>query len=131
MDLLETAKTGDIRKRLIKVNQTAKIIIVFKSANTMKKKNKNELIGFDDYIDNKYGKSGAPKREKWEAGFEAFKILYSQLYRTSLINSTFIQEKQFEKLNKLLNQSKFTEIIRPVIGNSIKEVVQLIEQELQ
>jgi hypothetical protein len=66
-----------------------------------------------------------------KVGFEAFKILYSQLYRTSLINSTFIQEKQFEKLNKLLNQSKFTEIIRPVIGNSIKEVVQLIEQELQ
>ena len=97
----------------------------------MNKKNKNELIGFDDYIDNKYGKAGAPKREKWEAGFEAFKILYSQLYRTSLINSTFIQEKQFERLNKLLNQSKFTEIIRPVIGNSIEEVVQLIEQELQ
>ena len=38
LDLLETAKTGDIRKRLIKVNQTAKIIIVFKSANTMTKK---------------------------------------------------------------------------------------------
>ena len=40
----------------------------------MKKKNQNELINFDDYIDNKYGKSGASKREKWVAGFEAFKI---------------------------------------------------------
>jgi hypothetical protein len=30
----------------------------------MKKKNQNELIGFDDYIDNKYGKAGASKREK-------------------------------------------------------------------
>ena len=71
------------------------------------------------------------KNTNTKVGFEAFKILYSQLYRTSLINSTFIQEKQFEKLNKLLNQSKFTKIIRPVIGNSIEEVVQLIEQELQ
>ena len=66
-----------------------------------------------------------------KVGFEAFKILYSQLYRTSLVNNDIIQEKQFERLNKLLNQSKFTEIIRPVIGNSIEEVVQLIEQELQ
>ena len=66
-----------------------------------------------------------------KVGIEAFKILYSQLYRTSLVNNDIIQEKQFERLNKLLNQSKFTEIIRPVIGNSIEEVVQMIEQELQ
>jgi hypothetical protein len=66
-----------------------------------------------------------------KAGIEAFKILYSQLYRTSLVNNDIIQEKQFERLNKLLNQSKFTEIIRPLIGNSIEEVVQMIEQELQ
>lgn len=64
-------------------------------------------------------------------GVEAFKILYSQLYRTSLINNEIIKEKQFERLNKLLNQAKLTEIIRPAIGNSIENVVQLIEQEIQ
>ena len=40
----------------------------------MKKKNQNELIDFDDYIENKYGKNGTPKREKFERGFELFKI---------------------------------------------------------
>jgi DNA-binding XRE family transcriptional regulator len=40
----------------------------------MKKKNQNELVDFDDYIDNKYGKRGNPKRENWERGFELFKI---------------------------------------------------------
>jgi HTH-type transcriptional regulator / antitoxin HipB len=40
----------------------------------MKKKNQNELVDFNEYIDHKYGKEGTPKREKWEAGFETFKI---------------------------------------------------------
>ena len=40
----------------------------------MNKKNQNELIDFDEYIEEKYGKRGKPKREKWENGFELFKI---------------------------------------------------------
>ena len=39
----------------------------------MKTKNKN-LISLDEYIEDKYGKKGTPKREKFERGFELFKI---------------------------------------------------------
>lgn len=37
-------------------------------------KKKNEIISFDDYLDNRHGKTGTASREKWEAGFEAFKV---------------------------------------------------------
>lgn len=39
----------------------------------MKTKNKN-LVSLDEYIEDKYGKNGTPKREKFERGFELFKI---------------------------------------------------------
>lgn len=40
----------------------------------MKKiKNKN-LISFEDHLDKQYGKRGSAKREKFEEGFEAFKL---------------------------------------------------------
>jgi DNA-binding XRE family transcriptional regulator len=37
-------------------------------------KKKNEIISFDDYLDNRHGKEGTVTRTKWEAGFEAFKV---------------------------------------------------------
>ena len=39
----------------------------------MKKTNKN-LTSFADHIDKQYGKRGTKKREKYEEGFEAFKL---------------------------------------------------------
>ena len=40
----------------------------------MKGKGKNDLVSWDDHLDNKYGKAGTPTRDKYEEGFEAFKI---------------------------------------------------------
>ena len=40
----------------------------------MKSKGKNDLVLWDDHLDNKYGKAGTPTRDKYEEGFEAFKI---------------------------------------------------------
>lgn len=34
----------------------------------------NNLTSWDDHLDNKYGKTGTPTREKYEQEFEAFKI---------------------------------------------------------
>ena len=34
----------------------------------------NNLTSWDDHLDNKYGMSGTPAREKYEQEFEAFKI---------------------------------------------------------
>ncbi len=38
-----------------------------------KTKNKN-LTSLSEHIDRQYGKKGAPKREEYEQGFEAFKL---------------------------------------------------------
>jgi len=41
----------------------------------MKKQRENKDIKtLDEILDNKYGKKGNPKREKWEQEFEAFKL---------------------------------------------------------
>ena len=39
----------------------------------MKKANKN-LTSFEEHLDKQYGKRGTVKREKYEEGFEAFKL---------------------------------------------------------
>lgn len=64
-------------------------------------------------------------------GLEAFKILYSQLYRTSLISNSQSQGVFFERLNQVLHQTNLVEIRRPTTGNSIAEIVKIIEKEIQ
>ena len=66
-----------------------------------------------------------------KVGLEAFKILYSQLYRTSMINNNQSQAILFERLNQLINQTGLFEVVRPTNGNSIEEIVQIIEKEIQ
>lgn len=43
-------------------------------------KQKNNLKSLDQFIEEQYGKRGTPKREKYEKGFEAFKIVFSQKF---------------------------------------------------
>lgn len=40
----------------------------------MTKNQESNLISWDDHLDEKYGKMGTPSREKYEEGFENFKI---------------------------------------------------------
>jgi len=40
----------------------------------MKKAENKNITTFDEIIDNKYGKRGAPRREKWEQEFESFRL---------------------------------------------------------
>lgn len=40
----------------------------------MKTNQENNLVSWDDHLDNKYGKVGSPARDKYEEGFENFKI---------------------------------------------------------
>ena len=40
----------------------------------MKKTINNNLTSFEDHLDQQYGKVGTPEREKFEEGFEAFKL---------------------------------------------------------
>ena len=38
------------------------------------KTNKNKLVDLEDFIDEKYGKKGAKKRDSFEEGYETFKL---------------------------------------------------------
>jgi DNA-binding XRE family transcriptional regulator len=40
----------------------------------MKSNQENNLVSWDDHLDNKYGKLGTPSRDKYEEEFETFKI---------------------------------------------------------
>lgn len=40
----------------------------------MKSTINNNLTSFEDHLDQQYGKIGTPEREKFEEGFEAFKL---------------------------------------------------------
>ena len=40
----------------------------------MKKKVNNNLTSFENHLDQQYGKRGSSNREKFEEGFEAFKL---------------------------------------------------------
>jgi DNA-binding XRE family transcriptional regulator len=40
----------------------------------MKKDQNSNLTSFDDLLDKEYGKKGTPERDKFEEGFEAFKL---------------------------------------------------------
>ena len=37
-------------------------------------KTKNNIMTFEDHLDREYGKIGTPSRDKYEQGFEAFKL---------------------------------------------------------
>jgi HTH-type transcriptional regulator / antitoxin HipB len=40
----------------------------------MKRTENKNLTSFEDHLDKQYGKRGTPEREKFEEGFEAFKL---------------------------------------------------------
>jgi DNA-binding XRE family transcriptional regulator len=40
----------------------------------MKKKEKSNLTSFEDHLDQQYGKRGTSERERFEEGFEAFRL---------------------------------------------------------
>ena len=40
----------------------------------MSKKTKNNITTFEDFLDEKYGKKGTASRDKFEQGFEVFKL---------------------------------------------------------
>jgi DNA-binding XRE family transcriptional regulator len=60
----------------------------------MKKKHKN-LTSFNDHLDQQYGKRGTKNREKYEEGFEAFKlgVMIQQLRKESGMTQEQLAEK--------------------------------------
>lgn len=65
------------------------------------KKSNNNLISWDDHLDKKYGKAGTPTREKYEQGFEAFKI--GVLIQEARKRQHLTQEQLAEKVGTTKN----------------------------
>ena len=65
-----------------------------KKNSTMMKKN-NNLISFSDHLDQQYGKIGTREREKFEEGFEAFKlgVMIQELRKQNGLTQSQLAEK--------------------------------------
>ena len=74
----------------------------------MQKNQKNKNLTFwDDHLDEKYGKTGTPTRDKYEQGFEAFKLgVLIQEARIIMIISGF------QNIFLVQNQLTFTLLVQ-------------------
>ncbi|MBN1951881.1 MAG: helix-turn-helix transcriptional regulator [Bacteroidales bacterium] len=61
----------------------------------MKKTTNNNLTSFVDHLDQQYGRIGTPEREKFEEGFEAFKlgVMIQELRKESGMTQEQLAEK--------------------------------------
>ena len=59
------------------------------------KTKKNKVVKFEDHLDKQYGKRGTAKREKYEQGFEAFKlgVLLQELRKQKNMTQEELAEK--------------------------------------
>ena len=102
----------------------------------MKKAENNNLTSFDDHLDQQYGKRGSMVREKFEEGFEAFKL--GAMIQTLRKESGFTQEQLAEKcgttktyISRIENNasdirlSTLTRIIREGFGRHLKLSLEL------
>ena len=62
---------------------------------SMKKAANNNLISFEDHLDQQYGKRGTPDRERFEEGFEAFKlgVMIQELRKANGLTQQQLAEK--------------------------------------
>ncbi len=84
-----------------------------KSKESTSKTKSNQLISLDNYLDDKYGKRGTPKRNKHEAGFENFKLGF--LLQNARLKKGLTQEEVADKVGT-------TKSYISKIENNIKEV---------
>ena len=76
-------------------------------------KRKNNLTSLEDLIEKEYGKKGTSKRDKFEKGYEAFKLGY--MIQQARIKKGMTQEELAEKCGT--NKGYISKI-----ENSVKEV---------
>jgi DNA-binding XRE family transcriptional regulator len=102
----------------------------------MKKTAKKNITTLDEILDSKYGKKGAPKREKWEQEFETFRL--GALLEEARLKIGLTQEELAVKCgtNKLfisrienndsdIRLSTLMKIIQTGLGGHLKLTLQL------
>ena len=102
----------------------------------MKKTENKRITTLDEIIDKKYGKRGAPKREKWEQDFELFRI--GVLLEEARLKLGLTQEQLAEKcgtnksyISRIENNSSdirlstLMKIIQKGFGGQLKLTLQI------
>jgi HTH-type transcriptional regulator / antitoxin HipB len=90
-----------------------------------KAKNKN-ITTLDEIIDKKYGKRGAPKREKWEQDFESFRL--GGLLEEARVKLGMTQEELAEKCGT--NKSYISRIENNSSDIRLSTLMKIIQQGL-
>ena len=87
-------------------------------------KEKNNLKSLDQFVEEQYGKTGSPKRDKLEKGYEAFKLGF--LLQQARIEKGMTQEQLAEKCGTNKGYiSKIENNIKEVRISTLQKIVEL------
>lgn len=85
---------------------------------------KSNIKTLDQFVDEQYGKKGSPKREKFEKGFEAFKLGF--LIQQARLEKGLTQEELAEKCGTNKGYiSKIENNIKEVRISTLQKIVEL------
>jgi HTH-type transcriptional regulator/antitoxin HipB len=90
----------------------------------MKKVSKKNITTLDEILDKKYGKKGAPKREKWEQEFEAFRL--GALLEDARLKMGLTQEELADKCGT--NKSYISRIENNASDIRLSTLMKIIQQ---
>ena len=87
-------------------------------------KEKNNLKSLDQFVEEQYGKTGTPKRDKFEKGYETFKLGF--LLQQARIEKGMTQEQLAEKCGTNKGYiSKIENDIKEVRISTLQKIVEL------
>ena len=89
-----------------------------------KKVSKKNITTLDEILDKKYGKKGAPKREKWEQEFEAFRL--GALLEDARLKMGLTQEELADKCGT--NKSYISRIENNASDIRLSTLMKIIQQ---
>lgn len=92
----------------------------------MKKTENKNITTLSEIIDTKYGKRGAPKREKWEHEFESFRL--GVLLEEARVKLGMTQEELAEKCGT--NKSYISRIEHNASDIRLSTLMKIIQQGL-
>jgi DNA-binding XRE family transcriptional regulator len=92
----------------------------------MKKAENKNITTLSEIIDSKYGKRGAPKREKWEQEFESFRL--GVLLEEARVKLGMTQEELAEKCGT--NKSYISRIENNASDIRLSTLMKIIQQGL-
>ena len=92
----------------------------------MKKTENKNITTLDEILDNKYGKIGEPKREKWEQEFESFRL--GVLLEEARKKLGMTQEELAEKCGT--NKSYISRIENNASDIKLSTLMKIIQQGL-